>query len=70
MSIIPAALLSGAELAMLGNNVTKQSKRRASAVAAVNRSLRCHGDAVSRLHRHASSAPRLPKRDENEVWHA
>lgn len=57
MSIVPASLLSPADLARLGNNLgppAKRTRRPATAgpgraLAAVNRSLAPHGERVDRL---------------------
>lgn len=62
MSIIPASALSPSDLAMLGNNLRPSHRTKGAApasrrnhriLAAVNRSLACVGEQVSRLHRPA-----------------
>jgi hypothetical protein len=49
MSIVPASHLSGADLALLGNNIRPASRRESSELAAVNRSLAVHQDSVESL---------------------
>ena len=49
MKIVPASSLSRAEMLMLGNNVRPAVRRAHMLVAAVNRSLKAHGEAVDKL---------------------
>jgi len=49
MTIVPASSLSRAEMLMLGNNVRPAIRRCHTLVAAVNRSLKAHGEAADKL---------------------
>ena len=49
MTIVPASSLSRAEMQMLGNNVRPAVRRAHTLIAAVNRSLKAHGEAVDKL---------------------
>ena len=49
MTIVRASSLSRAELCMLGNNVLPAAREDRHNLAAVNRSLHAHGEAVDQL---------------------
>ncbi len=49
MTIVPASSLSRSDMLILGNNVRPAIRRAHTLVAAVNRSLKVHGEAVDKL---------------------